>query len=101
MLRYKATVNNYCLPGNDVMIMIIKKWHTICIQFSKSIIMSDNKSNTSQQDRIRIDINDPSEVEYVHKQFPELEHEQIVDAIREAGPMRKDVMEYLKKKYRV
>lgn len=63
--------------------------------------MSDNKNNTSQQDRIRIDINDSSEVEYVHSLFPELEHEQILNAIKEKGPMRKDVMEYLKKKYRI
>ena len=63
--------------------------------------MSDNKSNTSQQDRVRIDINDASEVEYVHQQFPELEHEQVVEGIRAAGPIRKNVMEYLKTKYRV
>jgi len=63
--------------------------------------MSDNKNITSIQDRIRIDSNDPSEVEYVHSLFPELEHEQIVDAIKEKGPVRKEVMEYLKKKYRV
>lgn len=63
--------------------------------------MSDNKGINTQQDRIRVDINDPSEVEYVHEQFPELEHEQIVAAIEAAGPMRKDIMEYLKKKYRV
>jgi hypothetical protein len=50
--------------------------------------MADNKNLTSQQDRIRIDINDPSEVEYVHSLFPELKHEQAV-------------MEYLKTKYRV
>lgn len=53
------------------------------------------------QDRIRIDSNDPSEVEYVHSLFPELEHEDIVKAIKEKGPIRKDVMEYLKKTYRV
>jgi len=63
--------------------------------------MSDNKNNTGQQDRIRIDANDPSEVEYVHSLFPELEHSQVLDAIKEKGPIRKDVMEYLKKKYRV
>jgi len=63
--------------------------------------MSDNKNITSIQDRIRIDSNDPSEVEYVHSLFPELEHEQIVQAIKEKGPIRKDVMEYLKKTYRV
>lgn len=63
--------------------------------------MSDNKHNTGVQDQIRIDINDPSEVEYVHAQFPELEHEQIVAAIKEKGPLRKAVMEYLKTTYRI
>ncbi|HMC99277.1 MAG TPA: DUF3606 domain-containing protein [Ferruginibacter sp.] len=63
--------------------------------------MSDNKTNVGKQDRDRIDANDPSEVEYVHSLFPELEHSQIVDAIKEKGPMRKNVMEYLKEKYRV
>jgi uncharacterized protein (DUF433 family) len=59
--------------------------------------MADNKQNTGKQDRIRIDVNDSNEVEYVHRQFPELTHEQILDAIRKAGPMREDVMDYLKK----
>ena len=62
--------------------------------------MSDNKNKTAQQDRIRIDINDPSEVEYVHSLFPGLQHGQVVRAIQEKGPIRKKVMEYLKKNYR-
>jgi len=63
--------------------------------------MADNKEITSHQDRLQIDINDSSEVEYVHRLFPELEHEQIVEAIRKKGPIRKNVMEYLKTTYRV
>lgn len=63
--------------------------------------MADDKSITSNQDRIRIDINDKSEVEYVHSLFPELEHDQILEAIKEKGPLRKTVMDYLKTKYRV
>ena len=59
--------------------------------------MADNKNDKSQQDRVRIDVNDPSEVEYLHSLFPGLEHQQIVDAIKEKGPMRKDVMAYLEK----
>jgi hypothetical protein len=70
-------------------------------QLKKLQTMSDNKNITSQQDRIQIDVNDPSEVEYVHSLFPELEHEQIVEAIKEKGPLRKTVMEYIKTKYRV
>lgn len=34
--------------------------------------MSDNKSYTGKQDRIRVDSNDPSEVEYLHSQYPGL-----------------------------
>jgi len=76
-------------------------WHKICSSIYKRIIMADDKNITSVQDRIRIDVNDPSEVKYVHSFFPELEHEQIVEAIKEKGPVRKNVMEYLKTKYRV
>jgi hypothetical protein len=57
--------------------------------------MSDNKTNVGQQDRIRIDANDPAEVEYVHRQFPHLKHEQILEAIKNKGPFREDVIKYL------
>jgi len=61
----------------------------------KANVMSDSKQNVGQQDRIRIDSKDPSEVEYVHQQFPELKHQQIVEAIDKAGPFREDVIKYL------
>ena len=57
--------------------------------------MSDNKNVTDKRDSIQIDLFDPSEVEYVHRQFPNLMHAQIVDAIREKGPYRENVMKYL------
>jgi len=57
--------------------------------------MSDSKQNVGVQDRIRIDANDPSEVEYVHQQFPWFKHEQIKKAIKEKGPFREDVVRYL------
>jgi hypothetical protein len=57
--------------------------------------MADDKRNTGNQDDIRVDINDPSEVEYVHRQFPQKTHEEVVDAIRKYGPMRKDIEEAL------
>ena len=60
--------------------------------------MADDKNKTSMQDRIRVDANDPSEVEYVHQQFPSMSHEQIIEAIKSAGPLRADVMNYLKNK---
>lgn len=63
--------------------------------------MPDDKNLTTKQDRDRVDINDRLEVEYVHTQFPELEHEQIIEAIEKSGPIRKDIYEYLKKRCRI
>lgn len=60
--------------------------------------MADNKNITGQRDSAKIDINDASEVEYVHQQFPNLAHTQIVEAIKEKGPSREAVMNYLKTK---
>jgi hypothetical protein len=60
--------------------------------------MSDNKTVRDGRDRAKIDVNDPSEVEFVHKQFPNLSHEQIVEAIKEKGPSRQAVMTYLNSK---
>jgi hypothetical protein len=57
--------------------------------------MTDNKKNVGKQDDIRVDINDPAEVEYLHQQFPNKTHEEIVAAIREKGPFRKDIEDYL------
>jgi hypothetical protein len=57
--------------------------------------MSDNKTNVGQQDRTRIDANDPAEVEYVHRQFPHLKHEQVLEAIKNKGPIREDVIKFL------
>lgn len=59
--------------------------------------MSDNKSNTGKQDDIRVDVNDPSEVEYLHRKYPGKTHEQIKQAIREKGPLRKDIEAYLER----
>ena len=64
---------------------------------SKNIVMPDNKDQTGQQDRIRVDSNDPSEVEYLHKQYPTMSHQQILDAIRIAGPLRADIIAWLDK----
>ena len=57
--------------------------------------MSDDKSKTGQQDRILVDVNDPSEVEYLHQQFPDFTHSEIIDAIKSNGPLRKDVVKHL------
>lgn len=58
--------------------------------------MSDNKQNTGVQDDIRVDINDPSEVEYLHRQHPSRTHEEIKDAIKKYGPMRAEIEKHLK-----
>ena len=58
--------------------------------------MSDNKTMHDGRDSAKIDSNDASEVEYVHRQFPHLEHQQVLDAIKQYGPDRDGVMEYLK-----
>lgn len=60
--------------------------------------MADNKQKEDKRDRNKIDINDSGEVEYVHKQFPNLSHSDVVEAIRRKGPNREDVMKYLKSK---
>lgn len=60
--------------------------------------MSDNKQNTGNQDDIRVDSNDPSEVEYLHRQFPDKTHEEIKKAIQAAGPLRADIIAYLQRK---
>ncbi|MGN6417353.1 MAG: DUF3606 domain-containing protein [Pseudobacter sp.] len=57
--------------------------------------MADNKQNTGKADDVRVDKNDPSEVEYLHQQFPDKTHEQIKQAIEAAGPMRAAIIEYL------
>ncbi|MCK7554016.1 DUF3606 domain-containing protein [Chitinophaga sedimenti] len=59
--------------------------------------MSDNKENTGKQDDIRVDLNDPSEVEYLHQQYPRKSHEEIKLAIQEAGPIRADIIAHLEK----
>jgi len=56
--------------------------------------MSDNKTKQGKQDDIRVDINDSSEVEYLHRQFPGKSHDEIKKAIREKGPLRKNIEEY-------
>lgn len=63
----------------------------------QTYFMSDDKKNTGKQDDIRVDINDPSEVEYVHRKFPNKTHEEVKEAIRKYGPMRKDIEAALRK----
>jgi hypothetical protein len=53
--------------------------------------MADDKRNTGKQDDLRVDSNDPSEVEYLHRQYPNKSHEEVKAAIEKAGPMREDI----------
>ena len=57
--------------------------------------MADDKSKQGKQDDIRVDANDPSEVEYLHRQFPNKTHQQIIDAIKTYGPLRANVVRAL------
>jgi hypothetical protein len=59
--------------------------------------MSDNKTKQGKQDDARVDINDSSEVEYLHQKFPRKSHDEIKKAIREKGPLRKDIEKQLEK----
>ena len=60
--------------------------------------MSDNKTKTGKQDGIRVNSNDPSEVEYLHSKFPDKTREEIRKAIKEKGPMRINIEQYLRGK---
>src|SRR4051812_44334605 len=57
----------------------IFKWHDFYIIQNKLKLkaMPDNKTIRDGRDRSKIDINDASEVEFVHQQFPHLSHEDI------------------------
>ena len=59
--------------------------------------MSDNKNQQGKQDDLRVDANDPNEVEYLHRKFPAKSHEEIRKAIKEKGPLRKDIEAWLQK----
>ena len=58
--------------------------------------MSDNKNKQDGPDRARVVSNEPSEVEYLHQQFPNKTNEQIKTAIKYAGPLRRDIERYLR-----
>lgn len=57
--------------------------------------MADNPEQRGRQDRDRVSADQPYEVEYLHRKFPHLSHEQILEAIKAKGPMRDDVMSFL------
>ena len=57
----------------------------------------DDKTKTGKQDMIRVDKNDPNEVEYLHREHPWRTHEEIKHAIELYGPFRKDILKQLKR----
>ena len=57
--------------------------------------MADDKQKTTQQDAIRVDANDPNEIEYLRSQHPDKTREEIMEAVKKYGPMRKDIEENL------
>ncbi|WP_205513956.1 DUF3606 domain-containing protein [Longitalea arenae] len=59
--------------------------------------MPDDKNITGRQDDIRVDGNDSIEAEYLQSQFPGKTQEQIMEAIKAAGPVRADIIEYLQR----
>jgi hypothetical protein len=44
---------------------------------------------------------DPDEALWLHRQFPALSHAAIITAIKKAGPARKNIVEWLKRKGQV
>ncbi len=60
--------------------------------------MADNKKLTSKPDRSRVDRFDRSEMTWLRKRFPEHSTIQVINAVVKAGPMRKKIVAYLKKK---
>jgi len=59
--------------------------------------MADNKAKRDGRDDVKVDSNDPSEVEYLHQKFPKNTHEEIESAIKKYGPYRKDIEAQLKR----
>ena len=55
----------------------------------------DNKDKQDGRDGSNVDGNDASEVEYLHQQWKQFTHEEIVHAIKEYGPNRTDIEKYL------
>ncbi len=63
--------------------------------------MADNKNVNDGRDRSKVDSKDPSEVEWLHQQYPSLTHQQVLDAIHAAGPLRNKIEAWIKEKHGV
>lgn len=60
--------------------------------------MSNIQEPVAEKEKQRIDANNPEEVAFMHRQFPLMQEEQIIEAIEEAGPYRTEIMSYLTKR---
>lgn len=59
----------------------------------KTLCMSDNKNNIGKADRDRINLSEEYEVRHWSKRFG-VSQDQLKEAIKETGPMVKDVKAY-------
>jgi hypothetical protein len=57
--------------------------------------MSDNKQLKGQQDRNKVNAQEPYEVEDLHRKYPHLPHQTVAEAVKSHGPERKKVEAYL------
>lgn len=57
--------------------------------------MADDKTIHDGRDAAKVDANDRNEVEALHQQWKQFSHSQILEAIKEYGPLRKDIETYL------
>lgn len=55
----------------------------------------DNKNIQDNRDRIKVDSNDASEVEYLHSRHKEYTHAEVLEAIKKYGPYREDIEKHL------
>jgi hypothetical protein len=57
--------------------------------------MPDNKKLKDKQARGKGKSSEPYETSYLHRKFPKLANQTVVDAVRQYGPERKKIETYL------
>ena len=57
--------------------------------------MADNKQQRGQQDRNKVNAQEPYEVEDLHQKYPNLSHQTVADAVKTYGPDRKKIEAHL------
>lgn len=57
--------------------------------------MSDNKQLKGQQDRSRVSLSEPYEIEDLHQKYAHLSHDDVKDAVKKRGPGRRKIEAYL------